>query len=110
MIVIAKLYQLGQKSGKYTKEFKTLERDNHPVEEKYLEQVNENWMDSGRIYEVDEKATKQWKADFEAKQERREQAKELKNAASADVLGSVLKAATETKKGRPKKETETEKE
>ncbi len=104
-IVIATLYKLGQRNGKFTKDFKEVDRKNAKVPRDYAENVSENWQNSGLIYEIDEKATKEFAAKLVEKEEKRNQLKELKQATSATVLSQALEQVVENtaKRGRKPK-------
>jgi len=112
-IVVADLYQLGEREGKYTKEFKTIVRAKVKVQEDYAERISENWKDTGKIYIVDEKETEEWNFKMELQAEKRASAKTIKDATNSAVLTNALvnvvtQAQVEKVKkgGRPKKSEE----
>ena len=57
MMVVAALYKLARIDGKFTKEHKTLERSRCVVSEDYVNTINDNFLSTGKLYIVDEKAT-----------------------------------------------------
>jgi hypothetical protein len=57
MMVVAALYKLARIDGKFTKEHKTLERSRCVVSEDYVNTINDNYLSTGKLYIVDEKAT-----------------------------------------------------
>lgn len=112
-IVVADLYQLGEREGKYTKEFKTLDRPKVKVQEDYAERISENWKDTGKIYIVDEDSTVEWNIKMEEQAEKRKAAKTVKDATNSEVLTNALvnvvnQAQEEKSKkgGKPKKTEE----
>ena len=58
LIVVANLYKLARLDGnKFAKEHKTLVRENAKVHIDWVNQVNNNWQDTGRWYEVNQELT-----------------------------------------------------
>jgi hypothetical protein len=58
-IVVADLYRLGKDGDKFSKDFKTKVRSKAKVGEDYVNTCNANWITSGLLYVIDEKATKE---------------------------------------------------
>lgn len=59
IIGIYKLYKLGRGGdGQFTKDFKTLERESHPISHNYAEKINHFHSINGLFYEFDALADK----------------------------------------------------
>jgi hypothetical protein len=59
-IVVAKLVRLGKDGDNFSKDLIAKEeRTNAKVHMDYLDEMNKNWKTSGRLYIIDEKATKE---------------------------------------------------
>jgi seryl-tRNA synthetase len=100
-IVVADLYQLQRMNGKFTVQHKTLAHPRQKVAESYVNEINENSEENGRLYIIDEKATKE---NHEAREnhlkalEMREQAAKITPEAILGALSnSVKKEVKETK-------------
>ena len=67
MIVVADLFQLKDriKEVYQIKGTKAIERKGMRVEQSYVDRVNESSMVSGKLFEVDDKSTKEWKSEQE---------------------------------------------
>lgn len=114
-IVVADLYQLQRMNGKFTTDHKTLVHPKQKVAESYIDEINANSQENGRLYIIDEKATKE---NHEAREnhlkalEMREQAAKITPEA---ILGAISNGASKAVK-QPKTEkvvddlTETENE
>ena len=100
-IVVADLYQLQRMNGKFTVQHKTLVHPKQKVAESYVNEINENSEENGRLYIIDEKATNE---NHEAREnhlkalEMREQAAKITPEAILGALSnSVKKAAKDPK-------------
>ena len=59
-IVVARLLRLGKDGDNFSKKMiAQVERTNAKVDDDFVEEFNSNWKTSGRIYEINEKATKE---------------------------------------------------
>lgn len=113
-IVVADLYQLQRMNGKFTVQHKTLVHPRQKVAESYVNEINENSEENGRLYIIDEQATKE---NHEAREkhlkglEMREQAAKITPEAILGALSnSVKKEVKEPKAEKVVDEnTETEK-
>lgn len=103
-IVVADLYQLQRMNGKFTVQHKTLVHPRQKVAESYVNEINENSEENGRLYIIDEQATKE---NHEAREnhlkalEMREQAAKITPEAILGALSNSVKKEV--------KEPETEK-
>lgn len=69
-ILVCKKVRLGQDGGKFKKNLEAkVERTNLKIEEHLMDEFNANWKVSGRLYVVDDKATKERNAKLESKLE-----------------------------------------
>jgi len=84
-LVVATLYQLGRANGKFTKEQKTVLRENVKVDEEHVLDVNFEHETSGRFYVIDEKATEE-----NEKQRKINQQRKAEDAAKRSLNGLQL--------------------
>jgi hypothetical protein len=105
-MVIAKLYKLAQIRNKYSLDHKELSRSKAIVERQYAENQNENYLNGGLWYEIDEKATKEFHQIIEEKVQKLAKLKELKDISNTNLLGGALAEVVENhvKKGRKPKD------
>lgn len=108
MIVVGTLYQLSMLNGKPLKEHKTVIREKMKVHDNWANDINNNWQDSGRLFEVDKKATEDYYLKSEIDNETRKKIAELKDEKHIEVLTKAIGTAVEVtaKKGRPTKQKE----
>ena len=61
-IVVTDFYQLSRMDGKFSKDFKAgkLLRSKQKVTQKHVDRINGNYLDCGKLYVIDEEATKKW--------------------------------------------------
>ncbi len=59
-IKVANLYQLGTMNGQVDKDQKKLIQEKVKVTTDWIKQVNDNYKDTMKLYEVDEKATEEY--------------------------------------------------
>lgn len=104
-IVVADLYQLARIDNAFSKEMKKLIRPKAKVQESYVDAINQNWQDTGKIYIVDNKATEEYYIESEITNEKRDALKTAKDAANIDVLKTVVSAAFENKEVSGKKKS-----
>lgn len=96
-LIIAKLYRLASIKNRYSLDHKEIDRPKAIVERQYAEANNENYINTGLWYEIDEKATNEWKQKLEDKKQIAEQRKELKQAANAAILSDAINKVIEQK-------------
>lgn len=102
-IVVVNVYQCASLSGKYQKEGKKLLRSNAKMIKTSVDEANQNWQSSGRLYEIDEKATEQWRKDFEAQQEKKREIREVKEELKETILDSIGVAVKDGKRNARRK-------
>lgn len=61
--VVAVLYKLGRSDDKFDKELKKVFHPKAVVSRGFVENFNKDWEDSGKHYEIDEEATKEYYVD-----------------------------------------------
>lgn len=97
-IVVADLYQLQRMNGKFTTEHKTLVHPKQKVAESYVDEINANSQENGRLYIIDKVGTKE---NHEAREqhmkalEMREQAAKITPEA---ILGAISNGASKAVK------------
>lgn len=97
-IVVADLYQLQRMNGKFTTEHKTLMHPKQVLLESYVNEINSNSQENGRLYIIDEEATKKNHAEREnliKENEMREQASKITPEA---ILGAISNGASKAVK------------
>ncbi|MGR3221305.1 MAG: hypothetical protein ACUZ8H_16030 [Candidatus Anammoxibacter sp.] len=76
--VVAVLFKLGRDNDKYNKEMKKIYHPKAVVSKGYVENFNKDWQESGKYYEIDKEATKEYYAKCKIENEKRvEAAKKL---------------------------------
>lgn len=92
MIVVADLHQLNQRNKEiYVVDgTKTLERKGMKVEQSYVDTVNGNSKTNGKIFVVDEEATKQWKKDNAAHAEAKKEAEKKRKLGLTEEAEALL--------------------
>lgn len=108
-IIIANFYQLMRDSNKvFDPTYKKPLQTKQPVEADYAVSVNDQWMNSGKLYEVDEDATEKFHEDLESHKQRLTEKDEIEKAAGQALTGALesVKANSGVK---PKKEKDKEK-
>lgn len=103
-IVVADLYQLQRMNGKFTVQHKTLVHPKQKVAESYVEEINANSEENGRLYIIDEQATKE----NQAARESHLKALEMREQAAKITPEAILGALSNSAKKEPK-EPKTEK-
>jgi len=98
-ILVTNYYQLSRMDGKFSKDFKAgkLLRSNQKVTQKHLDRINANYLDCGKLYVIDEEATKEWiKEHIKWRETRREM--DLLQVEGSRKLIEAVKTATQTQK------------
>jgi hypothetical protein len=100
---VCKLYQLARLNNEFTLAHKQLLRDRVVVSDDYIETINQNYKDSGRYYEVDEKATIDYYELGKSVQEKRQAEKESKAETVVNAVSEALTEVIEKRGRKPKK-------
>jgi hypothetical protein len=103
-MVVVNVYQCPAMDGKFQKDGKKLLRKAAKMPLAYVNEKNENWQSGGRIYEIDQEATKVWREEWQMQQEIRKEEKAVKDEIKNNVLGAIGNIVSETK-GRKKGKT-----
>ena len=93
-IVVCQLFQLARIDNEISKEHKKLIRPRAVITTDYMETVNNNYKDSGKWYEVDEKATATYFATAQESKELKEMEKEIDGEEAVKALKKALKVST----------------
>lgn len=114
-INVYKEYQLAQFNGVFDTNLKKVIRDRAVVTDAYANEINANYKDNGRFFELDKEASEKYHEESKLHNEKRAKSKELKKVADgnilADIISSAVKSVTEPKeekRGRKPKENESE--
>jgi hypothetical protein len=103
-LVVATLYQLGRANGKFTKEQKTVLRENVKVDEEHVLDVNFEHETSGRFYVIDEKATEENEKQRQINQQRKAQENAARALNPLELVNAMVSKATATEKAPAKVE------
>ncbi len=108
MIVVADLFQLKDriKDVYQTEGTKAIERKGMRVEQSYVNQVNGSSKVSGKLFEVDGQATKEWKSEQEKYVLEVQEAQEKVSLGITEVAESLINAK---RNRRTKKQIEADK-
>lgn len=100
--VVTDFYQLSRMNGKFNKDFKAgkLLRSKQKVTQKHVDRINANYLDCGKLYVIDEEATKAWiKEHIKWRETRREM--DVLQAEGNRKLIEAVKGVTQPKKAIP---------
>jgi hypothetical protein len=89
-MVVAKKYQLLSINGEFSAEHKTVVRERAIVERKFANSFNETSNQSGKMYVIDEDATKEWVKEFESNKAASKESAEIEKGAN-DFIKEVIK-------------------
>ena len=89
-MVVAKQYQLASMNGAFNAEHKTVVRERTVVERKFVEKFNLTSNQSGKMYIIDEEATKEFYGEFESKKSALKESAEIEKGAT-DFIKEVIK-------------------
>ena len=103
MIVVATLYQLSQTAGKFDLKQKTLLRKHVKVNDEYAKHITENFEVTGKIYEIDEKATQEWSENKESVKQSRIDLTEAKKTLNVDAMAEVFTEVANKRGRKPNK-------
>lgn len=94
-MAVCAYYQLGRFEGnKFSKEHKTLIKENFPVERSYMEEINSQWLQCGKLFIEDEQASIDFEQKVKEKMKVRKEADELHKKAGRALLGVVKDAVS----------------
>ena len=92
-IYVCRHYQLNRDEKGFTKTHKRLLSPAQKITKEWYEQTNANWVNGGKIYEIDEEATKKYYVDGEAKMRKRKAKVQSEELLKGNVLKHVLNDA-----------------
>jgi hypothetical protein len=104
-IVVADYYQLTRLADGFTQESKILIRKGVKVAESYVEVSNSNWKDNGKLYVIDEEATKENSAQREFEKANRDKAAEVDALNVEKAIKSIVSKDSVEEKPAPKRRT-----
>jgi len=107
-LVVATLYQLGRANGKFTKEQKTVLRENVKVDEEHVLDVNFEHETSGRFYVIDEKATEENEKQRLINQQRKAEDAAKRDLDPLKLVNALMSKPTATEKAPAKVELSDE--
>lgn len=96
-MVIATLYEAPKHNDEFKKEFKMVTKAAKAVNRNYAEDFNERAEQSGKWYEFDEDATKEFYANRKMAQIDREKAEEAEKQVGKALLSAVVSTKTSKK-------------
>lgn len=101
-IVVTDFYQLSRMDGKFNEDFKAgkLLRSKQKVTQKHVDRINGNSLDCGKLYVIDEEATKIWIKEHIKWRETRQEMDMLQVEGSRKLIEAV-KTITQPKKAIP---------
>lgn len=106
-MVVADLYKLGRIDGnQFDKDIKKLERKSCKITKQWMEQTNSNWIDTGRIYVVNDKATEEYLEKSKEQVQEREAKKHLKATTDVNSIGKAFETIANMASNQQTKEVE----
>jgi len=89
--VVADLYKLGMSDGKFDKSLKKMYHPRAKVSKQFVNDYNKDWESSGKVYIIDDEATKKYQADAKVLLDARIEKDEALADARDIVVGLVKK-------------------